>query len=73
MTGARPLVFLVAGEPSGDLLGGRLMDALGEATGGEIRFAGVGGETMGTRGLRSLFPIDDLAVMGFAEIGRAHV
>ncbi len=68
MTGARPLVFLVAGEPSGDLLGGRLMDALGEATGGEIRFAGVGGETMGTRGLRSLFPIDDLAVMGFAEV-----
>lgn len=68
MTGARPLVFLVAGEPSGDLLGGRLMDALHAATGGEIRFAGVGGETMGARGLRSLFAIDDLAVMGFAEV-----
>ena len=52
MTGARPLVFLVAGEPSGDLLGARLMAALRAATGGELRFAGVGGEAMAAEGLR---------------------
>ncbi len=63
-----PLVFLVAGEPSGDVLGGRLMLALQRLTGGEIRFAGVGGEHMRAAGLTSLFPIDDIAVMGFAEI-----
>ena len=41
-----PLVFLVAGEPSGDVLGGALMAALRERTGGRIRFAGVGGPAM---------------------------
>ncbi len=63
-----PLVFLVAGEPSGDLLGGRLMEALRRVTGGRIRFAGVGGEAMAAQGLRSLFALEDLAVMGFAEV-----
>lgn len=75
MTGQRPsapddgpLVFLVAGEPSGDLLGARLMAALRRLTGGRVRFAGVGGEAMAGEGLRSLFPLDDLAVMGFVEV-----
>jgi lipid-A-disaccharide synthase len=63
-----PLVFLVAGEPSGDVLGARLMAALRRLTGGHVRFAGVGGEAMRREGLASLFPIDDLAVMGFVEI-----
>ena len=63
-----PLVFLVAGEPSGDVLGARLMAALRRLTGGHVRFAGVGGEAMRREGLASLFPIDDLAVMGFIEI-----
>jgi lipid-A-disaccharide synthase len=63
-----PLVFLVAGEPSGDVLGARLMAALRRLTGGDVRFAGVGGEAMRREGLASLFPIDDLAVMGFVEI-----
>ena len=63
-----PLVFLVAGEPSGDVLGARLMAALRRLTGGHVRFAGVGGEAMRREGLASLFPLDDLAVMGFVEI-----
>lgn len=62
------LIFLVAGEPSGDLLGGRLMAALKAATGGEVRFAGIGGEAMEAQGLRSLFPLSDLAVMGIVEV-----
>lgn len=63
-----PLVFLVAGEPSGDALGGKLMRALKEATGDGIRFAGVGGERMEAEGLRSLFPLQDIAVMGLTEV-----
>jgi lipid-A-disaccharide synthase len=63
-----PLVYLIAGEPSGDLLAARLMVALREISGGDIRFAGVGGEAMREQGMESLFPQSDLAVMGFAEV-----
>lgn len=71
MTGgadAIPLIFLVAGEPSGDALGAGLMAALKERTGGAVRFAGVGGEGMASQGLDSLFPMADLSVMGVAEV-----
>lgn len=69
MTASRgPLIFLVAGEPSGDALGGRLMAALKGRTGGTARFAGVGGERMAAGGLESLYPMRDLAVMGLAEV-----
>ncbi len=69
MNGAGPpLIFLVAGEPSGDQLGARLMAALKTLTGGEVRFAGVGGEMMTAQGLNSLFPIDDIAVCGLVEV-----
>jgi lipid-A-disaccharide synthase len=65
---AAPSIFLVAGEPSGDVLGGRLMAALrGRAPG--VRFVGcVGGPRMAEQGLDSLFPMDDLTLMGFAEV-----
>jgi lipid-A-disaccharide synthase len=63
-----PLIFLVAGEPSGDQLGARLMAELKAETGGRVRFAGVGGERMAEEGLRSLFPMDELSVMGLAEV-----
>jgi lipid-A-disaccharide synthase len=63
-----PLLYLIAGEPSGDILGARLMTALREETGGAIRFAGIGGERMTEAGLVSLFPIRELSVMGLAEV-----
>lgn len=63
-----PLIFLVAGEPSGDLLGARLMAALKRATGGQVRFAGVGGERMIAEGLDSLFPMHELTLFGLAEL-----
>lgn len=63
-----PLVFLVVGEPSGDQLGAKLMAALKAETGGRVRFAGVGGERMAAEGLSSLVPIEELAVMGLAEV-----
>jgi len=62
------LVFLIAGEPSGDALGAKLMAALQRATGGRVRFAGVGGERMAAAGLTSLFPLTDIAVMGLTEV-----
>jgi lipid-A-disaccharide synthase len=65
---AGPLVFLVAGEPSGDALGGRLMSALVRRSGGRVRFCGIGGEAMARQGLKSLFPMSDLSVMGLFEI-----
>lgn len=63
-----PLIFLVAGEPSGDQLGAHLMAALKAETGGRVRFAGVGGPRMEGEGLRSLFPMSDLTVMGLVEV-----
>lgn len=66
---ARPLrLMLVAGEPSGDALGARLMAALKAEHGGDVSFLGVGGAAMQAEGLRSAFPIEDLSVMGLFEI-----
>jgi lipid-A-disaccharide synthase len=61
------LVYLIAGEPSGDALGGRLMAALRSARPG-LRFAGIGGPAMQEQGLVSLFPMRDLALMGLLEV-----
>jgi lipid-A-disaccharide synthase len=61
------LVYLIAGEPSGDALGGRLMAAL-RARRPDLRFAGIGGPMMAEQGLDSLFPMRDLALMGLLEI-----
>jgi len=64
-----PIIYLVAGEPSGDLLGARLMASLKAKLGqGGIRFAGVGGPEMISEGLESLFPMSELSVMGLTEI-----
>jgi lipid-A-disaccharide synthase len=65
----RPLnVFLVTGEHSGDQLGFKLMSALRELTGGAVCFQGVGGSRMAGEGLDSLFPLEDIAVMGFGPV-----
>lgn len=61
-------IYLVAGEPSGDLLGSRLMRALKKTYGRNVVFMGVGGETMTREGLNSLFDIKELAVMGLVEV-----
>jgi len=57
----------MAGETSGDVLGGRLMAALRRAR-PNLEFHGVGGPRMAEQGLRSLFPMQDLAVMGLLEV-----
>ena len=61
-------IAVIAGEPSGDALGGRLLAALHAETGGAVRFSGVGGPQMTAQGLTSLFPMAELSVMGLAEV-----
>ncbi|NFV79807.1 lipid-A-disaccharide synthase [Magnetospirillum aberrantis SpK] len=61
-------IYVIAGEPSGDLLGGRLMAGLKARTAGEVAFAGIGGESMRAEGLESLFPMAELTVMGLVEV-----
>ncbi|MEX0277308.1 MAG: lipid-A-disaccharide synthase [Ruegeria sp.] len=60
-------VFLVAGEPSGDRLGGALMEGLKTLV-PEIEFDGVGGPLMQAQGLVSRFPMSELSVMGLVEV-----
>ncbi len=62
-----PLIYLVAGEHSGDILGSRLMAALRQAD-PATTFAGVAGPRMQAEGMDSLFPMSDLNVMGLVEI-----
>ena len=68
LANSAPHVFVLAGEVSGDNLGARLMAAVERRTGGNVRFSGVGGPAMSARGLDSLFPMDDLALVGLAEV-----
>ena len=63
-----PLIFLIAGEPSGDLIASRLMAALKRRTGNRVQFAGVGGPLMAEQGLDSLFPYSELSLMGLLEV-----
>lgn len=60
-------VFLLAGEVSGDRLGGALMAGLKELR-DDIEFHGIGGEQMQSHGLTSLFPMEELSIMGLAEV-----
>ncbi|MEP2784161.1 MAG: lipid-A-disaccharide synthase [Pseudoruegeria sp.] len=60
-------IFIIAGEPSGDKLGGALMKGLKQLVPG-AHFDGVGGEMMQQQGLRSLFPMQELSIMGIVEI-----
>ena len=59
--------YLIAGEPSGDSLGARLMEAIRRQD-KDAFFAGIGGDGMQNQGLTSLFNISELAVMGLAEV-----
>ena len=59
--------FLIAGEPSGDLLGAALMAGLKQLD-PLVEFAGIGGPAMQAEGLEGLFPMDELSLMGIWEV-----
>jgi lipid-A-disaccharide synthase len=61
-------VFVVAGEVSGDSLASRLMASLRALSPVPVRFAGVGGELMRNKGLQSLFPMEEISIMGLWEL-----
>ena len=63
-----PRFFLIAGEPSGDLLGAALIAGLRQLCGPGLRIEGVGGPAMAAEGLASRFPMEELSVMGLAEV-----
>lgn len=60
-------VFVIAGEPSGDRLGGALMAGLRRLV-PEVSFAGIGGPMMAEQGLISRFDMAELSIMGLAEV-----
>ncbi|XP_059661149.1 probable lipid-A-disaccharide synthase, mitochondrial isoform X2 [Cornus florida] len=61
-------VFIVSGEVSGDTIGSRLMMSLKKVSPFPVHFAGVGGSMMSKQRLKSLFPMEDIAVMGIWEL-----
>ena len=63
-----PVIFLIAGEPSGDLLGAHLIGALRRLGPPGLRFVGIGGPRMVEAGLELFFPMHELAHMGLAEL-----
>ena len=66
---ARPLkLAFIAGERSGDLLGGDLIAAIRERHGGPVDVLGVGGDAMAAGGLNSLFDYQELSIMGFGAV-----
>ncbi len=62
-----PKIAIVAGEASGDLLGGHLMRAL-KAQRNDLTFIGIAGQKMMAQGAKSLFPIEKLSVRGYVEV-----
>jgi len=61
-------LFILAGEPSGDRIGAALLHDLKDRT--ELALSGVGGHFMAEEGLNSLYPMQDLSVMGFSDVFR---
>ena len=61
-------IFLIATEESGDRLGAGLMKVLRQRLGDAVQFDGVGGRAMAREGLNSLFPIEELSIVGFAAV-----
>ena len=61
-------IFLIATEESGDRLGAHLMKVLRQRLGDAVKFEGVGGLAMAREGLKPLFPIEELSIIGFSAV-----
>jgi lipid-A-disaccharide synthase len=67
-----PLIYVVAAERSGDLLGAGLIESLRGRDNERYRFAGIGGNAMTKAGVTSDIDIDGLSILGFVEGLRAY-
>jgi lipid-A-disaccharide synthase len=65
-------IAIVAGEPSGDLLGSLLVAAVRRLR-PDVRFVGVAGPRMQAAGVECLFPVEKLAVRGYVEVLRHYL
>ncbi|MDG1419137.1 MAG: lipid-A-disaccharide synthase [Maricaulis sp.] len=70
--GEGPLIYIVAAERSGDLLGAGLIDALRARENENYRFSGIGGNAMAKAGVASDIDIDGLSILGFVEGLKAY-
>ncbi|MFZ4541845.1 MAG: lipid-A-disaccharide synthase [Rickettsiales bacterium] len=65
--GHYPTIAFIAGETSGDQLGGWLIAALKERR-ADLRYIGLGGPMMAAQGVKSIFPMSDINLIGIAEV-----
>lgn len=63
-------IGMVAGEPSGDLLAGRIMQGI-HALEPQAHFSGIGGPYMQAEGLETWYSMDTLSVFGYTDVFRA--
>lgn len=68
MTESPLKIGVIAGEVSGDLLGGDLIAALRAMYAGPVTLVGVGGEALERQGLKSLFDFSELSIMGISQV-----
>ena len=61
-------ILLLAGEASGDELGSSLIEGLKKILPNEIDFQGIGGPLMKENGLKELYSMNEISVMGFSEV-----
>jgi lipid-A-disaccharide synthase len=61
------MIYFIAGEVSGDMMGAQVMRQI-KTINPAVRFEGVGGSNMALVGIDSLFPMEELSLMGFLEI-----
>ena len=61
-------IYIIAGENSGDFIGGSLMKNLKNIYQSKLDFVGVGGSCMEEQGMQSIFSISEINLIGFFEI-----
>lgn len=66
MTHSLTKIMIIAGEPSGDFIAAQLMKSLKKKY-PTIIFEGIGGQHMQAQGLQSIYPLQELSIMGFFE------
>ena len=64
-------IFIVAGDPSGDIHASRLIEAI-RGIAPDTRFIGIGGKEMKKAGLDSIAPIEEMSVVGFWEVAKKY-